>query len=849
MLQSIINSNFFKNNPDKVLGVPYQTKGRWGEVTKYKGTMLDLDKINVPDYIVADMLMPNMSSEAYLDLENLQPAAVENIKIAIKKAKQEKIVASQSSDNAKLDIVTFEEVDARYNAHLSTDEKQAFVYYMYRVLGRNMQGGWRKYIVPANQEKQKIQDWISKGIVYYSNKIIVPSFVYFSGEMWQKENDLEHEKDFIIEEYGEAAYQAQKESFAKAKQDPNSWYNKRLLIDDPIAENRLVLKPNCELAKTFQIQGIKSTSEALVGTKTKNGVKTIDFKKDPTSKYDRFSKTIKDEDQPLQFWFIIWLKDKAKKQEIAIKKGLDWQEVYEIGVTGRKRHEDEEKDAFTKKKANAKAEAQRLFSQFLIDELELNDKVRLENQWNIAYNGSALMDLEKVPIGFSHARVYGGMEIEVRPEKREAVAFAMMQGTGCLAYGVGLGKTWCAVFIMAQFMENGWAERPLLAVPNQVYKQFMNEIKGICPQYQVNDLYNLSTEYESRLQKKNDKFSELKSQSITIVTYEGFKKLGLGNEGAAIDAFQARLSDIYSQQGSNQSETQRAKREEKNEGKVGQSVRGSYISVIDLEIDMLLVDEAHSMKKVFTEVKSKEDEDGRKGNKKYNITSGTPSIMAQKGFMIAQYIQFKKKTGNCIILTATPFTNSPLEVFSMLALINYPLLNRKGYFSLETFFDNFADIQNELTISATLQPVMKEIFVGFNNLPALHKLIQECFLYKQSVANLQRPNKIVLPLREKLINGVLVPLADREKIDTNLQMTSLQSKLMSDIVAYAEGRIEFDQLENSNKIDFDDEEENEDDILDVGETISEKSLTKEEDKAVRLLLYAELGTFALSVQI
>jgi N12 class adenine-specific DNA methylase len=54
----------------------------------------------------------------------------------------------------------------------------------------------------------------------------------------------------------------------------------------------------------------------------------------------------------------------------------------------------------------------------------------------------------------------------------------MMQGSSLLAYGVGLGKTWCAIFNIAQNLSYGFCKRPLIVLPNQVYPQFVKEISG-----------------------------------------------------------------------------------------------------------------------------------------------------------------------------------------------------------------------------------------------------------------------------------------------------------------------------------------------------------------------------------
>jgi Type III restriction enzyme, res subunit/Helicase conserved C-terminal domain len=830
MTINLNNSQYFTQHPDKVLGIAYTASGRWGEVTKYKGYKSDLERIIESDYATLPLTLDGtvIQAPAAAAIRSTQVAAprdtpqvAERIRKATLEAKTVPIEQVRDEKFAEGDIVTFQEVDERYNAHISRAEKEAFVQYMLD-LGRSMAGGWRKY---RNGDKN---EWLRSGAAFYENGKIVPAFIYLSGNVWEKSQQLAADREIIVEQYGQAAFDAQ-EAAMKAKLDER--YRSRLLLDDPNEERRLVIKPTSDWATNFKVQNLRSYEQMKVKMRTKAGKKMIDFA--GTREVSDYKKETMQEAMSLQEWFIYWM---SSRNDLTFRYGLDWSQLYQLAIKLRNRATEEKKEEFARDKANAKMEAQRFFSRFLIEELELEDKLRLETEWNLKYTYHVEVDLHRVPIGFSHARYYSGIEVDIRSEKREAIAFAMIKGSASLAYGVGLGKTWCAVFIMAQFMENGWASRPLLTVPNQVYKQFMNEIRGITPQYPINDLYNLGRDYEQKLQldesTKEKTFELLPFKSITMLTYEGFRRIGLGDlDGNDMRDFQDNLQTILSQKADlDDTAKQSAKRTEKLEGRTAKAAEGTFVNIRELGLDMLLVDEAHSMKKVFTEIRSKGKEERSK--KSYNLSSGTPSALAAKGFMIAQYIQSKYQTGNCLILTATPFTNSPLEVFSMLALINYRALYRLGFYNLERFFDEFAQIEYQLTISPTLKPQYKEVFTGFTNLTGLQSLIKDAFLYKNTTDTIKRPNKIVLPLREKVEEGVIVPLGSDEKVETVLPMTELQRDLMLEIMAYADNKVEV-QL-----VDAGGEDENEDGLSDTGEdaaALDVDMLSGSEKLAVRLL--------------
>jgi N12 class adenine-specific DNA methylase len=152
------------------------------------------------------------------------------------------------------------------------------------------------------------------------------------------------------------------------------------------------------------------------------------------------------------------------------------------------------------------------------------DRERLELQWNIEFNGNLDLDINKVPIGFQFAKMYNGeFPNDIRPEKRRSLVFNMMQGSSLLAYGVGLGKTYCAIYNLAQNLEYGFCKRPLIILPNQVYPQFIKEINGLIPQYKINKLFNLRGVYSFLNQKIDD-------YSISVCTYEGLQQIAFSDD-------------------------------------------------------------------------------------------------------------------------------------------------------------------------------------------------------------------------------------------------------------------------------------------------------------------------------
>ncbi|MEI6882697.1 MAG: helicase C-terminal domain-containing protein, partial [Bacteroidota bacterium] len=184
------------------------------------------------------------------------------------------------------------------------------------------------------------------------------------------------------------------------------------------------------------------------------------------------------------------------------------------------------------------------------------------------------------------------------------------------------------------------------------------------------------------------------------------------------------------------------------------------------------------------------------GNKRYNIQSAT-SETGQKAFLILSFIQ-RKFGRNTMLLTATPFSNSPLEIYSMLSLVAYDSLRDNGIVSLDTFFDLFVLPTVEWTANYKEEIVEKEVIKSFTNRRILQKLIYNHILYKTGEeAGVVRPKKINLPLLYSFEN-VKERLPQDKQVLTYINMTPRQRENQNGIVAMAksstEGKLDMGNL-------------------------------------------------------
>ncbi len=349
-----------------------------------------------------------------------------------------------------------------------------------------------------------------------------------------------------------------------------------------------------------------------------------------------------------------------------------------------------------------------------------------------------------------------------------------------------MGKTACSIATLANFLYSGKCKRPIVVVPKPTYKKWLKEIfgyedkksgefvSGILSHTGIvcNDWYNLGTDVIKRIQMNKS----VPEKSITVVTYEGFKKLGFGD--SVSDELFVELVNILGQSKEKSARDKEIEYQKFRE-MIGVGLKETVADIDKLSFDYVVMDEAHRAKNVFSGVKADED-----GNKRYNIQSAT-SETGQKAFLILNYIQ-RKFGRNTMLLTATPFTNSPLEIYSMLSLVAYESLKKNGIYNIDTFFDLFVLPTVEWTANYKEEIVEKEVIKSFTNRRILQKLIYNHILYRTGEeAGVKRPKKINLPMLYNAVEGKRERLQHEKQVLTYINMTPMQRENQNSIVAMA----------------------------------------------------------------
>ena len=393
-----------------------------------------------------------------------------------------------------------------------------------------------------------------------------------------------------------------------------------------------------------------------------------------------------------------------------------------------------DKERNTLVRERRKAAANDLFYKFVREELSDDIRNRFVKEFNRNYNNIHVPDYSKFPL---FSRIYlhfKGQELRLTEVQKAGIGRQTTKGVGLLAHEVGFGKTLSGILSMHEAMERGNAKRPIIVVPNDsILKQWVETIFETIPNAKVNVLGNLGKDYD--LSKFDNKDGE-----ITIVTYEGFNNIGFLSE--ITEELSSKFSYISASEIKGVTNTERdlqieLQKEKEIEGKMK---RGKIYDWEDFGFDHLTYDEVHNANHIVGKVKIED----RRFASDFRSQNQQTSKLGINTWMAAQYIQDKNDGRNVTLLSATPFTNKPLEYYSILSLIANKRLEESGYFNVNTFFETFMEADNDMEIDAKGDVKFKANVRRFKNNSLFQQLLSEFIDIKGEEDNpeLIRPNKI-----------------------------------------------------------------------------------------------------------
>ena len=400
------------------------------------------------------------------------------------------------------------------------------------------------------------------------------------------------------------------------------------------------------------------------------------------------------------------------------------------------------KEAEEKRMARSET-ADCLFDKYLHEGLSSELSAKVEAEYNRRFNSYIIPDYSKLPLFIDGmSREKDGKKFKLYDQQIKGVSFLCNKGNGLLAYDVGVGKTAAGIVTTVNQIQTGRCKRPVIVVPNAVYAKWYKDIQDLFPNIKINDLYNLNKESSSKYRNaENPHKLDIPENSISLVTYEALKNITFTDESCEnelLEDYSKLLSEDF-----DGTDRENAGAKEKIKGVIGvasQVKNTNYVFFEDCGFDNITVDEAHNFKNLWTVPRPKNKGES---NEFSGIPTGKPSARALKLFAMTQLTQRHNDDRNVFLLTATPFTNSPLEVYSMLSYVGRKRLIESGIYSLRDFCTEFAHTKLELGVNAKGEIDQKQVMKDWKELLALQKILTE-FIDKvdgEELKEIIRPKK------------------------------------------------------------------------------------------------------------
>lgn len=393
---------------------------------------------------------------------------------------------------------------------------------------------------------------------------------------------------------------------------------------------------------------------------------------------------------------------------------------------------DKERNALIRERR--KDAANDLFRKYVREELSEETRNRFVAEFNKKFNNIHVPDYSQFPLFSKINKNFKGEPLSLTEVQRAGVGRLTTKGVGLLAHEVGFGKTLSGIISMHEAMQRGNARRPLIVVPNaNILKQWVETIFESIPEAKLNILGNLGKDYD--LSNFDNKDGE-----ITLVTYEGFNNIGFSRETTEQLASKFSYiteSELKSVKNSERDVQIEIQKEKEVEGKMR---RGKIYDWEDFGFDHITFDEVHNANHIVGKVRIED----RRFSSDFRNQNQRTSGLGINAWMACQYIQEKNNGRNVSLLSATPFTNKPLEYYSILSLIANKRLEESGYFNVNNFFETFMEADNEMEIGATGDVKFKSNVRRFKNNSLFQQLLSEFIDLKGEEDNpeLKRPNRI-----------------------------------------------------------------------------------------------------------
>lgn len=405
------------------------------------------------------------------------------------------------------------------------------------------------------------------------------------------------------------------------------------------------------------------------------------------------------------------------------------------------------------------------------------------------------------------------------PHQQQAVARGLTQPL-MLAHEVGTGKTISLISTAMEMRRLGIAKKPMIVVQNSTTTQFVAEAKDLYPNAKIltvserdrtkegrqefyakikyNDwdlivvpqsVFNMIPDSESRMRDFiNEKIDE------KMHALEAAREAGVDDK--ITRGMEKELARLYEDLETNNMSGKRSGKSKKKDGKKEAEQRSNAEAKAtamldrrtdevenfdDMEIDALLVDEAHNYKHLgFATMMTR----GVKG------VDPSYSKRAAALYLKCQSIYDRKGHRNVIFATGTPISNTAAEIWTFMKyLMPRVTMQENDIYYFDDFVHNFGKISEQLEFATNGKFKVNNRFAQYGNVPELMRLwlsVADCTLTREvgqvndKVPEMEggKAQDIFLPQSQSLID---IMAGVRDELDRYDKMSGKEKKENSQI--------------------------------------------------------------------
>ncbi len=354
--------------------------------------------------------------------------------------------------------------------------------------------------------------------------------------------------------------------------------------------------------------------------------------------------------------------------------------------------------------------------------------------------------------------------IKLAPHQLNTAWRAIVTGNLLADQSVGSGKTFMAACAAMEMKRMGLVSKTIITVPNHLVTSWRTEIARLYPSAKV-----LTAQNEAMSKVNRRQFlatATLNEYDIILIPHSSFIFIPAPQE-YSIKFFEEQLEDleagILAATKSNdhsivrQLEKRKQSLSNKLKNLLSRPSKDTTLSFDQLGADMMIIDESQVMKNLYFS----SSHSGLSG-------MGTPdgSQRAADFFAKARYLQDKNNGRGLISLTATPISNSMVEMYTVMRYHMYNDLRAAGLHYLDTWISVFAipSSEYEMTVSGSFK--QKSRLRRFCNIPELMRLYRSFaeIITKSDLKAIYRENNMPWPEPEMTTGKPIIITAERSPV-------------------------------------------------------------------------------------